>query len=91
MFLVNENVQTNFSWNERDKVCEDYINWASSRRYKKWKYELPQYYDSCPTPEAAWADFPKEFLERVHEWHWVSTHFESAKFQVIFFLFIRFI
>ncbi|TQD81813.1 hypothetical protein C1H46_032624 [Malus baccata] len=46
------------------------VVWSTSTesrglRFKKWKYKLPKCYESCPTPEAARRDLPKEFLERV--------------------------
>ncbi|KAB2614493.1 hypothetical protein D8674_037547 [Pyrus ussuriensis x Pyrus communis] len=74
---------SNFSWNELDRGCMEYIDWIWKLRFKEWKYELHKYYKYCLTLEAVRGTLLRSFWRG-----WVSgtkfgTHFESEKYKLV--------
>ena len=56
-----------------------YVNRLFSERYKQWKSDLHQYFETFDDPQVALEEgCPKEFEDRKDNWEWLCSHFSRS-------------
>ncbi|TQE02392.1 hypothetical protein C1H46_012031 [Malus baccata] len=78
---VRAQLLTNYNFNDINDDTLAYVNRLFAERYKQWKSDLHQYFETFDDLQVALEKgCPKEFEDREDNWVWLCSHFQEADY-----------